>query len=84
MQCRDCLDGHYGEDKKTCEYCKRMQKGGDWIWEIDNGSRMVKCPDCEGRLRIGPYIYENPYRFCPYCGRANIVQNVLPLMFLEA
>lgn len=40
----------------------------EWKYDEDTESVMCRCPDCEGRLYIGPYIYWNPYHYCPYCG----------------
>lgn len=39
-----------------------------WQYDEDTGSVLCRCPDCEGRMVIGPYQYNNPYRYCPYCG----------------
>lgn len=40
----------------------------EWQYDEDNAMVMCRCPECGGRLMIGPYTYENPYHFCPYCG----------------
>ena len=39
-----------------------------WEYDKDNDHMLCRCPDCGGRLLVGPYDYENPYHFCPYCG----------------
>lgn len=41
----------------------------EWKYDEDNATVMCRCPECGGRLMIGPYTYENPYHFCPYCGK---------------
>ena len=69
MKCSDCLDGNHS---LICEACKRMQNEGRWQWEIDTGCRIIRCPDCGGGMRFGMYRYENPFRFCPYCGHQMI------------
>lgn len=82
MKCKECHNHHRKGDPKwgrICEDCERMQKAGDWLWEIDNGMRMAKCPGCGGRMTIDIYAYWNPYRFCPYCGRLNQQQETLHL-----
>jgi len=68
MNCKQCLD----KSQAMCPNCKQMQATGEWEYELDNGHRMCKCPDCGGRMFIGVYSYWNPYKFCPYCGRKNI------------
>lgn len=39
-----------------------------WQYDEDTGEVMCRCPDCGGRLVISLYTYNNPYKFCPYCG----------------
>lgn len=41
----------------------------EWEYDEDTGSVMCRCPKCGGRMIIGLYVYSNPYKFCPYCGR---------------
>ena len=65
LNCNDCND-------RACSTCKQMQTESDWLYEIDTGSRMCKCPQCGGRMWIGAFTYKNPYKYCPYCGRKNI------------
>ena len=69
MRCADC---NQGTSEAACEACRRMQTEGDWIWEIDNGQRMIRCPDCGFGNLIGWYTYKLQYRFCPSCGRQNV------------
>ena len=66
MNCNDCLDG---TSQAACDACRRMQAEGQWIWEIDNGCRMIRCPYCDHGFTIGAYFYENWHRFCSYCGK---------------
>lgn len=40
----------------------------NWLYDKDNDHMMCRCPDCGGRLLVGFYDYENPFKFCPYCG----------------
>ena len=75
MNCANCID----KSETVCHHCKQMQNASEWIYELDNGSRMCKCPECEGRMYIGPYAYANPYKFCPYCGRKNVVGEQMTL-----
>lgn len=39
-----------------------------WEYDIDTATIMARCPECGGRMIISRYQYQNPYRFCPYCG----------------
>jgi hypothetical protein len=41
----------------------------EWIYEEDCGNMMAKRPKCECRMPIYRWDYQNPYRFCPYCGQ---------------
>ena len=45
-----------------------MQKEGRWKWEVDNGQRICRCPECGFGNLIGAYVYENPYKYCASCG----------------
>ncbi|MBQ1293960.1 MAG: hypothetical protein IIY21_07960 [Clostridiales bacterium] len=69
MNCELCIAP---KSDRLCHCCKEMQTTSDWIYELDNGTRMCKCPSCEGRMFIHSYQYSNPYKFCPYCGRKNV------------
>lgn len=40
----------------------------EWKYDEDTNGVMCRCPICGGRLLIGPYLYVNPYNYCPYCG----------------
>lgn len=66
MRCADCCDG---TSKAACEACRRMQAEGEWLWEIDEGNRKIRCPYCGGGEDVGPWVYENRRRFCSYCGK---------------
>ena len=48
---------------------KQMELFKCWQYEEDNATVMAKCPECERRMIIHLYTYENPYKFCPYCGQ---------------
>ena len=76
MRCADCLQG---TSAAACAACREMQAEGDWRWEIDNGQRMIRCPDCDFGLLIGYYVYKNPYRYCPGCGRLNLKQRQMAM-----
>ena len=69
INCELCIDKTSDE---VCHNCRQMRSFGEWIYELDNGTRMCKCPECGRRMMIGLYRYSNPYKFCPYCGRKNI------------
>lgn len=71
MKCSNCL-GSSGGSTRVCDACRAMQAEGDWNWELDNGNRRVRCPDCGRALPISPYEYEMPYRFCPWCGKRRV------------
>lgn len=70
MRCNDCI-WFYNHDK-TCSACRQMQAEGSWVWEIDNGNRLIRCPDCGGAMVFPDYQDKNHYRFCPYCGKQRI------------
>lgn len=76
MNCKECYHNGY---KAMCDACKQMRKEGRWKWEIDNGNRVIRCPDCGGGLSFGAYFYENPYNFCPYCGNRMITHKQMEL-----
>lgn len=78
VNCKECLH-HWDEKKVMCEACKRMQAEGRWKWEIDNGHRVIRCPKCGGGMVFGYYFYENPYRYCPYCGEPMITHKQIKL-----
>ena len=42
----------------------------EWQYDEDTGTVMCRCPQCGGRLIISYYQYNNPYRYCPFCGEA--------------
>lgn len=67
MNCNLCIE----KSEALCYHCRQMQKSDEWIYVLDEGQRMCKCPDCGGRMYLGIYRYANPYKFCPYCGRRN-------------
>ena len=73
MKCSDCLKYNRNDSKVFCEICRENQQCGDWIWYIDNGHRHVRCPACGFGLPIDFYAYKNPYKFCPGCGRRNLL-----------
>ena len=70
MKCSDCIDRD--RHASTCPACRRMQAEGRWTWELDNGCRRMRCPDCGRGMELPAYLDENPYRFCPYCGHQMI------------
>jgi len=70
MNCNDCIDRNRRES--TCHYCEKMQAESRWIWELDNGCRRMRCPDCGGAMTLPAYAEKNPYRYCPYCGQQMI------------
>lgn len=41
---------------------------GFWLRSIDNDCEMHQCDQCGARVMKGPYEYENPNRYCYYCG----------------
>jgi DNA-directed RNA polymerase subunit RPC12/RpoP len=51
-----------------------MQHTGRWLWELDNGQRICRCPDCGFGNLIGLYRYRNPYNYCASCGHLMIPQ----------
>ena len=80
MNCKECLDK---TSETVCHCCKQMQSASEWLYEIDNGTRMCKCPDCGGRMLLGVYTYWNPYKFCPYCGRKNIIGEQISIDYFK-
>ena len=76
MNCKECCHNGY---KAMCDACKHMQKEGRWKWEIDNGNRVIRCPDCGGGMIFGAYRYTNPFMFCPYCGHQMITHKQMEL-----
>lgn len=55
-------------------YTRRIAEGlksKRWINETDTGVKMLKCPECECRVKKGYYVHavgSEGYNFCPYCG----------------
>lgn len=42
-----------------------------WVIEEDTGVKMLKCPDCGGRMFMERFLLAvgtDGTRFCPYCG----------------
>lgn len=77
MNCKECY--HFdrrGTKFDYCADCEASQAEGEWIWEIDTGTRLIKCPKCGGRLSLGHYQTRNNYSFCPYCGKDNRKQQL--------
>ena len=70
LKCENCLQGTSDE---ACEACRRMQQEGEWLWEIDNGHRICRCPKCGFGNILGLYVYRNPYRYCAGCGARMIL-----------
>ena len=70
LNCKDC---HHNGYTVMCDACKKMQTEGRWLWEIDTGNRLIRCPDCGGGMSFNGYRYSNPYKFCPYCGHQMIL-----------
>ena len=68
MKCSQCNN----KFAAVCEECKKMQKEGSWKWEIDNGTRIIRCPVCGFGQMLGAYQYTNPYKYCASCGRKMI------------
>ena len=71
MKCTDCIA--YGRKQpEICAACRRMQEESDWLWEIDTGNRMLRCPNCDHGFPFHLWWYSNPYRFCPWCGKRRV------------
>lgn len=77
LKCGEC-----GEIKSQmrCSACKRQQAEQRWQWELDNGNRRLRCPDCGGAMSMPAYADENPYNFCPYCGKRMIIGEQLSML----
>lgn len=71
MRCSECLEG---TSERACQACREMQHTGRWLWELDNGQRICRCPDCGFGNLIGLYKYRNPYNYCASCGHLMIPQ----------
>lgn len=69
LNCKDCIQG---TGPKVCEACREMQQEGRWLWEIDNGHRICRCPECGFGNIIHAYTYRNPFRYCAGCGKQMI------------
>jgi hypothetical protein len=68
MNCREC--SAYGRNQpEICTACKEMQQNGEWIWEIDNGQRVCRCPDCGFGNILSLWAYKNPFNYCGGCGK---------------
>lgn len=65
LKCSDCCDGKSGA---LCTACKAMRAESKWIWELDNGCRRIRCPECGFAQTFGAWRYENPFNFCAGCG----------------
>jgi len=53
-------------------YSLREPFSNDYVHEIDNGTPMLKCPDCGCRIQSNPFSFavgNLGYSFCPYCGK---------------
>lgn len=77
--CMTCIYSQLTKEQYPCSECYYDNDGNPskhepvvealcWKYSTDEGSLMAVCPKCEGRMLIGPYRYENPYSYCPYCG----------------
>lgn len=66
MDCKFCVSP---KTEMRCEPFVQMQRSGRWQWEIDNGQRICRCPECGFGNLIGVYADHNPYRYCPSCGK---------------
>lgn len=80
MNCNKCLQG---TSEKACRACREMQQEGSWVWEIDNGQRIVRCPECGFSQLISSYTYRNPYRYCAGCGKKMISSEQTKLEEIE-
>jgi len=65
VNCSDCGAPH---TKKMCDACRRMQLESRWDWEIDNGNRICRCPECGSGNVVGAYAYNLQFRYCTWCG----------------
>ena len=70
MNCSECNEPH---TKKMCDACQRMQSESRWNWEIDNGQRICRCPECGYGNLVGLYTYELRFRYCSWCGAKMVV-----------
>ena len=77
MNCKECYQ-HGRPD--VCSACKRMQQESRWLWEIDVGNRVIRCPDCGGGLSFPAYGYKMNYRYCPYCGHQMVMGEQLSMI----
>ena len=66
LNCKDCIEG---TSERACTACRKMQNEGRWMWELDNGQRFMRCPECGFANRLGGYVYENHFNFCAGCGQ---------------
>lgn len=55
------------------EYEYRKAYPNKYIVTSDNGSKMLRCPECTCQIIAYPFSYavgNRGYSFCPYCGEA--------------
>lgn len=81
LQCIGDLTGDYTASKNfkaqdvprmvQSSYSLRKPVPNKYIEAIDNGTRMLECPKCKGRIQFNPFTYavgNLGFQFCPYCG----------------
>lgn len=55
-----------------CDLCDKPDQWiGRWEKRIDNGIKMLECPECECRVIRIPYenaVGRKGFQFCPCCG----------------
>ena len=55
---------------KECAY--REEPLHRYVNAIDNGCKMLRCPECKCQIQAYPFSYAvgtRGYSFCPYCGK---------------
>ena len=80
MRCKECISP---KTDAICDGCRKMQAESRWNWEIDNGQRICRCPECGRGNLIGVWQYSNPYRYCPWCGEKMYLGEQMSLLDTE-
>lgn len=55
--------------KEYVDYEKPLHR---YVNAIDNGCKMLRCPECKCQIQAYPFSYAvgtRGYSFCPYCGK---------------
>lgn len=60
-------------DERVCQepYLYREPIPNKYINAVDNGSKMLECPECGCRIQYNAFTYAvgtQGFSFCPYCG----------------